>query len=194
MTPTERQTTFGPVVGSDLSATRGAYVWKGVPYAKPPVGGPEQALKYLARYTYRVAISNERIERVADGQVTFRYKDYRRPLRWRRMTLAADEFLRRFLLHVLPKGFVRIRSFGLWANRGRAGRLARCRVLLAAPAVATVSQPLVAADQDNHPSDEPPRCPSCRQGLLLVVVHTPRPRIGDLVACTWRLPNPFDTS
>jgi hypothetical protein len=73
-----------------------------VVYAKPPFGGPEQVLKYLARYTHRVAISNERIESVEDGQVTFRYKDYADSARCRRMTLDAHEFLRRFLLHVLP--------------------------------------------------------------------------------------------
>ena len=164
-----------------------------VVYAKPPVGGPEQALKYLARYTYRVAISNDRIERVGDGQVTFHYKDYRRPLRRRRMTLPAEEFLRRFLLHVLPKGFVRIRSFGLLANRGRSGHLARCRELLTAPAVETVSQPLAAADEGNLPADEPSRCPGCRQSILRLVECTSRPRIGDLVARTWQS-TPFDTS
>ncbi len=99
-------------------------------YAKPPHNGPEQALKYLARYTYRVAISNERIESLEDDQVTFRYKDYAHGHRLRRMTLTVQEFLRRFMLHVLPRGFVRIRSFGLLANRGRDEQLARCRQLL----------------------------------------------------------------
>jgi len=83
---------------------------------KPPFGGAEQALKYLARYTYRVALSNDRIESLVDGQITFRYKAYAHGHRWRRMTLPAQEFLRRFLQHVLPKGFVRIRSFGFLAN------------------------------------------------------------------------------
>src|SRR4029077_7957344 len=88
-----------------------------VVYAKPPFGGAEQALKYLARYTYRVAISNDRLESLIDGQITFRYKAYAQGHRWRRMTLTAQEFLRRFMQHVLPKGFVRIRSFGFLANR-----------------------------------------------------------------------------
>ena len=101
-------------------------------YAKPAANGPEAALKYLARYTYRVAIANNRLESLENGRVTFRYRDYTQDGRWRSMTLEAHEFLRRFLLHVLPKGLVRIRSFGFLASRHRAARLARCRELLAA--------------------------------------------------------------
>lgn len=79
-----------------------------VVYAKPPFGGPEQVLKYLARYTHRVAISNDRLLKLEDGQVTFRWKNYAAKAKLRTMTLSADEFLRRFLLHVLPRGFMRI--------------------------------------------------------------------------------------
>ena len=104
-----------------------------VVYAKPPFGGAEQSLKYLARYTYRVAISNERLESLEDGQITFRYKDYAHGHRWRRMTLTAHEFLRRFMQHVLPRGFVRIRSFGFLANRVR-DEQALCRQLAPEPA------------------------------------------------------------
>ena len=100
-------------------------------YAKPPFGGPEQVLKYLARYTHRVAISNSRIENVSDGRVTFRYKDYSDEHRSKVMTLAGVEFLRRFVQHVLPKGFVKVRHYGLLANRDRDARLAVCRRLLA---------------------------------------------------------------
>ena len=90
-----------------------------VVYAKPPFAGPRQVLDYLARYTHRVALSNDRIEALEDGTVTFRWKDYRQPGQPRRMTLEAMEFIRRFLLHVLPLGFVRIRHYGLLANRHR---------------------------------------------------------------------------
>ncbi len=103
-------------------------------YAKPPFGGPEYVLHYLARCTHRVAISNHRLLAFQNGQVTFRWKDYAHGNKQRKMTLTADEFLRRFLLHVLPKGFVRIRFFGLLANRRRATLLPLCRQVLAAQA------------------------------------------------------------
>ena len=105
-----------------------------VVYAKPPFGGPDQVLKYLARYTHRVAVSNHRLEGLADGQVRFRYKDYAHAGRQRTLTLAVAEFLRRFLLHVLPRGFVKVRHYGLLANRQRQQKLACCRPLLAAVA------------------------------------------------------------
>jgi len=101
-----------------------------VVYAKPPFGGPEHVLHYLARYTHRVAISNHRLLDVADGKVTFRWKDYAHGNKKRKMTLPADEFLRRFLLHVLPKGFIRIRFFGFLAPRRRGTLLPLCRQLL----------------------------------------------------------------
>lgn len=102
-----------------------------VVYAKPPFGGPEHVLHYLARYTHRVAISNHRLLSVDDNSVTFRWKDYAHQGKNRTMTLSPQEFLRRFLLHVLPKGFPRIRYFGWMANRRRAGSLFLCRSLLA---------------------------------------------------------------
>jgi hypothetical protein len=102
-----------------------------VVYAKPPFGGPEQVLKYLARYTHRVAISNQRLLSLENGQVTFRYKDYADAHRAKTLTLDADEFLRRLVLHVLPRGFVKIRHYGLLANRQRAVRLAQARRLFA---------------------------------------------------------------
>ena len=95
-----------------------------------PIGGPEHVLQYLARYTHRVAISNHRLVSFADGKVTFRWKDYAHGNKKRKMTLSADEFIRRFLLHVLPRGFVRIRHFGWLANRRRSQSLALCRRLL----------------------------------------------------------------
>jgi hypothetical protein len=90
-----------------------------VVYAKPPFGGPQHVLHYLARYTHRVAISNHRLVALTDGQVTFRWKDYAHHNNQRLMTVTAEEFLRRFLLHVLPHGFFRIRFFGFLANRRR---------------------------------------------------------------------------
>lgn len=99
-------------------------------YARPPFGGPAQALAYLGRYTHRVAIANSRL---VNAEVAFRWKDYRHHGETKIMTLAADEFIRRFLLHTLPEGFHRIRHYGFLANRRRAAKLALCRQLLGAP-------------------------------------------------------------
>lgn len=113
-----------------------------VVYAKPPFGGPEYVLQYLARYTHRVAISNHRIVNFADGNVTFRWKNYEQKGKTRLMTLSAEEFLRRFLLHTLPRGFVRIRFYGFLANRRRKDLLPLCRRLLQAdePALAALAK------------------------------------------------------
>jgi hypothetical protein len=161
-------------------------------YAKPPHNGPEQALKYLARYTYRVAISNERIESVEDGRVTFRYKDYAHGHRLRRMTLTAHEFLRRFMQHVLPRGFVRIRSFGLLAHRGREEQLAHCRRLLHVTETESTTGKGEEVDRSATEADIT-RCPSCGQGTLQLVARTPRPRQSELVASTYQR-KIFDTS
>jgi hypothetical protein len=101
-----------------------------VVYAKPPFGGPQQVLAYLARYTHRVAIANSRLISLSDGNVRFTWKDYRAHGKTKVMTLTADEFIRRFLLHALPDGFHRIRHYGFLANGGRSDNLARCRQLL----------------------------------------------------------------
>ena len=109
-----------------------------VVYAKPPFGGPDHVLHYLARYTHRVAISNHRLLSVNHSHVTFRWKDYAHHNKRRTLNLTGEEFLRRFLQHVLPKGFPRIRYFGWLANRTRNNLLPRCRDPLAqnpAPAV-----------------------------------------------------------
>jgi hypothetical protein len=128
-----------------------------VVYAKPPFGGPAQVLKYLSRYTHRIAISNRRLLSIDDDNVTFRFKDYARGNRPRTMTLKGPEFLRRFLLHAVPRGFMRIRHFGLLANRVRARNLATCRRLLSTPA------PGVAAVA----GVEPLCCPACGRGHLI---------------------------
>jgi hypothetical protein len=112
-----------------------------VVYAKRPFGGPEQVLAYLGRYTHRVAISNSRLVKLDDGQVSFRWRDYRHHHKVKVMTLAADEFIRRFLLHSLPGGFHRIRHYGFLANGHRAAKLALCRQFLAVPPPAPTPTP-----------------------------------------------------
>jgi hypothetical protein len=104
-----------------------------VVYAKPPFSGPDDVLRYAARYTHRVAICNDRVLDIEDEKVQFRWKDYRDESRKKTMTLTAEEFIRRFLLHVLPEGFQRIRHYGFLANRYRKQKLARCRELLNMP-------------------------------------------------------------
>lgn len=139
-----------------------------VVYSKPPFGGPEQVLGYLARYTHRVALSNRRLVRLERDEVTFTYKDYRQEGRLRQMTLPAEEFIRRFLLHILPDRFVRIRYFGLWANRQRGKNLARCQDLLGAepPAPGVCERESWQAVLERVTGQDPTRCPDCRQGRL----------------------------
>jgi hypothetical protein len=152
-------------------------------YAKPPFGGPEQVLKYLARYTHRVALSNDRLLELKDSRVTFTWKNYAAGGQRQKMTLSAVEFLRRFLQHVLPKGLVRIRHFGLWANRHRQANLARCRKLLRA--AAEVPDP--PAPPAEHPAPpaavaerEASRCSRCQSGSMRLVEQLPRPTRGEL--------------
>jgi len=134
-----------------------------VVYAKPPFGGPEHVLHYLARYTHRVAISNHRLIRLANGQVTFLWKDYAHGNKKRKMTVSANEFLRRLMLHVLPKGFVRIRFFGFLAHRRRR-LLPHCQQLLT-----TQPQPLShSAAPATQPADSPWNCPLCGGPMILV--------------------------
>ena len=138
-------------------------------YADLSFGGPERVLKYLARYTHRVAISNQRLLRFEHGQVTFRYRDYADPSTARRiktMTLSAEEFLRRFAEHVLPKGFVKIRHYGLLGQRHRDKRLALCRSLLGAMTMAVLAIAPAPADTEMSPTSAiapavPISCPRC---------------------------------
>jgi hypothetical protein len=143
-----------------------------VVYAKRPFAGAEQVLDYLARYTHRVAISNNRLLNIQDGPVTFSWKDYRHPDQPKTMALEAGEFIRRFLLHVLPDGFMRIRHYGFLGNRHRRAKIARCRELLGlAPVIPITSVP---------PSDYRDRyqaltgkslydCPACGRGHMVRV-------------------------
>jgi hypothetical protein len=140
-----------------------------VVYAKEPFAGPEQVLRYLSRYTHRIAISNRRLVAADENGVTFKYKDYRieGPGRYKTMTLATDEFIRRFLIHVLPKGFHRIRHYGLLANGDRAANIARARELLAMP----LKQPEAAEPaQLGEQSVLPRPCPCC--GGRMIIVET----------------------
>ena len=143
---------------------------KWVVYAKRPFGGPEQVLKYLARYTHRVAISNRRLLSMEDGRVTFEWKDYADGNQTKTMTLEAVEFIRRFLLHVLPSGFVHIRHFGFLANRKRKEKLALCRSLLPAPqAVSEASADSPGQPRFNSAEEQPRRCPVCKTGRLILI-------------------------
>ncbi|CAN5445981.1 IS91 family transposase [soil metagenome] len=137
-----------------------------VVYAKPPFGGPEQVLKYLSRYTHRIAISNRRLLAMDDQSVTFRWNDYAHGNRPRSMTLSAAEFLRRFLMHVVPSGFVRIRHFGLLANRARREKITLCRTLLAAASSRTIVVPAPSARLVVGTGVED-RCPECHRGRMI---------------------------
>ena len=134
-------------------------------YAKPPFGGPEAVLAYLSRYTHRVAIANRRLIAFDEAGVTFQYKDYRRSAAERQqvMTLDPREFIRRFLLHVLPTGFHRIRHYGLLASAGRKANIARARDLLAVPPTTAPTAPI-------EPPDARPPCPCC--GGRMIVIET----------------------
>jgi hypothetical protein len=143
-----------------------------VVYAKEPFAGPEAVLAYLSRYTHRVAISNRRLVTADQSGVTFRYKDYRidGPGRYKTMTLPTHEFIRRFLIHVLPKGFHRIRHYGLVANGQRAANLARARELLHVPPPATASQTMETATDAGETRAEPHPCPCCGGRMLVIEV------------------------
>ena len=143
-----------------------------VVYAQPPAGGPEQVLKYLARYTHRVAISNHRLVALEDGEVRFHGKDYAHGGAQKTMTRKATEFIRRFLLHVLPAGFVRIRHYGFLANRLCQDQLARCRALLGVEASTPEDVPPRNAIAPDAGVTEPARvavCPVCGEGQMVII-------------------------
>ena len=141
-----------------------------VVYAKRPFGGPVQVLKYLARYTHRVAISNQRLVSLSERKVTFRWKDYADGNAVKEMTLDVREFTRRFLLHILPRGFVRIRHYGFLANRCRSERLECCRKLLTHSANHAVSPESATEVEGQCNADrEPQLCPVCRVGRMMIL-------------------------
>jgi hypothetical protein len=148
-----------------------------VVYAKPPFAGPQQVLNYVGRYTHRVAISNNRLLDIENEQIRFQWKDYRDGDQVKTMTLSSDEFIRRFLLHVLPDGFQRIRYYGFLGNRYRKQKLEQCRRLLSMP---TPTQPTNPSDQDYRDRYEEltgnslHQCPQCKQGRMLLIEILPR--------------------
>src|SRR6185312_234715 len=152
---------------------------KWVVYCKAPFAGPEQVLRYLSRYTHRVAISNRRLIAADDGAIAFRWKDYRvnGPGRWKTMRLHPHQFIRRLLMHVLPKGFHRIRHYGLFANAKRAENIATARALLnvAPPAADPQEQPDIAPDA---PRVLPCPCPRCGARMIVIEVFARASRGG----------------
>jgi Putative transposase/Transposase zinc-binding domain len=145
-----------------------------VVYAKRPFGGPEAMLAYLSRYTHRFAIANSRLVAFDGHRVTFKWKDYRakRDARYKLMTLDADEFIRRFLIHVLPDGFHRIRHYGLFANSVRAENIARARQLLNAPAPQNVPRNADRTDDDQPQAFSHP-CPCCGGRMIIIEIFQP---------------------
>jgi hypothetical protein len=146
-----------------------------VVYAKPPFAGPQQVVDYVGRYTHRVAISNHRLVDIEEGQVKFKWRDYRDNNQQKTMTLSADEFIRRFLLHVLPSRFHRIRYYGFLGNRHRKEKLQLCRQLLGtAPAKESSSQPATPEDYRDRYERLTGRslreCPVCHRGRMIPVM------------------------
>jgi Putative transposase/Transposase zinc-binding domain len=154
-----------PAVFEALCQSTGRVNW--VVYAKRPFGGPAQVLKYLARYTHRVAISNRRLLSLSEGRVTFEWKDYAAGNQTKTMTLEPVEFIRRFLLHVLPSGFVHIRHFGFLANRKRKQKLALCRSFLLTPPAVSEARTDSPGTQDSTSEQQFRRCPACMTGRLI---------------------------
>jgi len=165
-----------------------------VVYVKPPFGGPEVVLKYLARYTHRVAISNYRLIAIEDGKVHFYWKDYADGNQQKTMALDGVEFMRRFLLHVVPSGFMRIRHFGFLAHGHRTEKLELCRRLL------SVEQPSDMEPAAQQAVDQGPTeaavdlCPVCKEGRMVVIEEFERQRTKAATPATERSPLTTDTS
>ena len=151
-----------------------------VVYAKRPFAGPEQVLDYVGRYTHRVALSNNRLVAIEDGQVHFQWKDYRDHSQVKTMRLSADEFIRRFLIHVLPAGFQRIRYYGFLGNRYRQSKLALCRRLLGMQVPAPPDSPVkeYRTRYEELTGRSLQQCPQCRQGQMLMIGVLPPSRFG----------------
>ena len=161
-----------PPANNEIKASR-QKSW--VVYAKKPFGSPQTVLDYLGRYTHRVALSNDRILSVQNGQVTLSYRDRKDGNRKKTIPLDAHQFIRRFLLHVLPDGFMRIRHFGFLANRSKKQALAQCRRLLKIDAALPQSPKESAKDLLLRITGiDLSRCPSCHQGTMIVIAELPR--------------------
>ena len=169
----DRSAGIGPSLGRPLLQQAAAKAW--VVYSKAPMAGPAQVLRYLGRYTHRIAIGNERLVSLQDGHVTFRYRDRRRGNTKKVLTLHASGFIQRFLLHVLPRGFVRVRHFGFQANGCRAHHIAQARQLLGSPAPPAPDATLRESWQHllrRLTGRDPDRCPYCERGTLRIVAFT----------------------
>jgi hypothetical protein len=150
-----------------------------VVYCKPPFAGPQQVLNYIGRYTHRIAISNERLLSLDDGKVRFRRKDYRNGNRLGTMTLTAEEFIRRFLFHVLPEGFQRIRYYGFLCNRYREQKLERCRDLLGMSSEPSAGRGRCDDYRDHYEAvagRSLKECPICHSGHMVLLEVLPRPK------------------
>jgi hypothetical protein len=168
-----------PFKGQDAAASAfqrlidQAYDKRWVVYAKKPFAGPKQVLKYLGRYTHRIAISNYRIVDVRDDGVIFKWKDYRDNNKTKLMRLSTEEFLRRFLLHVIPKNFVRIRAYGLLSNRTKGSMLTQCRLLLGSgPDDKNIDEQQEQSTLElpsSHDELSSFLCPKCRRGYMAAV-------------------------
>jgi hypothetical protein len=160
-----------PPANNEINASR-QKSW--VVYAKKPFGSPQTVLDYLGRYTHRVALSNDRILKIENGEVLLSYRDRKDGNRKKTVTLDAQEFIRRFLLHVLPDGFMRIRHFGFLANRSKKQALAQCRRLLKIEAALPETPKESAKDLLLRITGiDLSRCPSCHRGTMIVVAELP---------------------
>ena len=166
-----------PSAFAQILARAQACEW--VVYAKRPFAGPQQVLDYVGRYTHRVAICNHRLQDIDNDQVRFQWKDYRNDSQVKTMSLTADEFIRRFLLHVLPNGFQRIRYYGFLGNRYRQQKLDQCRRLLGMPIPDRQPAKPVAKDYrdqyENLTGGSLRVCPHCRQGQMVWIAPLPKP-------------------
>jgi len=151
-------------------------LWKKdwIVYSKAPFNGPEKVFDYLGRYTHRVAIANHRIAKVEDGLVTFRYRDRANGDKCKHMTIAAQEFIRRFLLHVLPDSYMRIRHYGFLANRCKKQNLARCRELLGlCPDLPEIPEQTAQEKMLQLTGVDVTECPRCKQGRMKGIMELP---------------------
>jgi hypothetical protein len=161
-----------PAATNEIKASRQKN-W--VVYAKKPFGSPQTVLDYLGRYTHRVALSNNRILQVENGEVTLSYRDRKDGDRKKALPLDAHEFIRRFLLHVLPDGFMRVRHFGFLANRTKKHALPQCRTLLGLnPALPEIPQKSAHDLLLELTGIDLSRCPRCQKGMMIVVGELPR--------------------
>jgi hypothetical protein len=177
LTLVDRSAGIGSSLGRRLLQQAAAKDW--VVYSKAPMAGPAQVLRYLGQYTHRIGLGNERLVALQDDQVTFRYRDRRRGNARKVLTLQAPDFVQRFLLHVLPRGFVRVRHFGLQANRRRTELLTQARQLLGSPAPPSPDITVRETWQDllrRLTGLDPDRCPYCERGTLRIVASIPPPQ------------------